>query len=161
MVHPGLTEREEREVTEDNKKEGKGRKPRRKNCLCCQNFTNLGLSHRAEGPCAEVGAQTNDLCWVQCQQLPSHTDLVLICSKAEKTKKMNPKGSFPQSKIDTNQVSSTVFPAPLESCYFNFATRLEKNTESVNGIRWAHLTPFLITLKCRSCQETFGHAFHI
>lgn len=93
MVHPGLTEGEEREVTEDNKKEGKGRKPRRKNCLCCQNFTNLGLSQRAEGPCAEVGAQTNDLCWVQCQQLLSHTDLVLICSKAEKTKKMNPKGS--------------------------------------------------------------------
>lgn len=74
-------------MTEDNEKEGKGRKPGERIAFVVKISPAWVCLREAEGPCAEVGAQTN-VCLVQCQQLPSHTDLVLICSKVEKKKKI-------------------------------------------------------------------------
>lgn len=110
MVHPGLTEGEEREVTEDNRKEGKEENPGEGIAFVVKMSPTWGCLREAEGPCAEVGGQKNDVCWVQCQQLPSHTDLVLICSKVKKEKKNEPQ----RVQIDTNQSSSNRFSS---SCW--------------------------------------------
>lgn len=87
------------EMTEDNKKECKGKNPGEGTAFVVKISPTWGCLREAEGPCAEVGAQTNYVCWVQCQQLPSHTDLVLICYKAEKKKK---KYEPERVHIDTN-----------------------------------------------------------
>lgn len=115
MVCPGLTEREKREVTEDNTKEDKGRKPRRRNRPCCQSFTELGLSQRGwRNMC--WGGSSHKWCLLASEPaaaLPQRPGPYLLQSRKEK-KIMNPKGP----RLIPTSHPPTDFPAPVGELLF-------------------------------------------